>query len=204
MPADSQGDPCQHWAPLLRHQPGLDACWGCWVKWCCAALSRAEGAWAGSQMVPCLVLYGAGSGVLACILGAAASSSWADPAEQPVPLRSAPSPALAPGPPCFLAPFCPRPLPAASRSRHFAGCLQTSPDRSCWVCGTSGEEYQDEGGKSMRANCGGRVGAAAQSIWKELVPSALWAALELGEGSADWGARGAASRGRGRCGGAGR
>ena len=68
----------------------------------------------------------AGSGVLACVLGAAASSSWADPAEQPVPLRSAPSPVLAPGPPCFLAPFCPRPLPGASRSSRFAGCLQMS------------------------------------------------------------------------------
>lgn len=35
----------------------------------------------------------------------------------------------------------------------------------------------------MRAKCGGRVGAAGRSVWKELVPSALCAALELGEGS---------------------
>lgn len=43
-------------------------------------------------------------GVLAHVLGAAASSGWVDPVEQLVPLCSAPPLALAPGPPCFLAP----------------------------------------------------------------------------------------------------
>lgn len=158
MPDNSQGDPCQHWAPLLHPQPGLAACSGCWVKRCCA---RAEGAWAGSQMVPCSGLHRAGSGVLAHVLAAAASSSWADPAKQPVPLRSAPSPALAPGPPCFLAHFCPRPLPRASWSRHFAGCLQTSPGRSCRHPGKLSRprdmappEHQDGGDRSIRAKCG--------------------------------------------------
>lgn len=184
MPADSQGRPL----PALSCPPS--PAWPGLLGEMVLCRSRAEGAWAGSQTVPCVGLYCAGSGVLACILGAAASSSWADPAEQPVPLHSV----LAPGPLRFLAPFCPCPLPGASWSGRFAGCLQMSPDRSCHHPGkTSGPGDVASPGRSagMREAKASEpsvgvvycVGAAGWGVWRDLVLSALHAALELGEES---------------------
>lgn len=188
--ADSQGRPL----PALGSSPPSPA-WPGHLRGllgemvlCC---SRVEGAWAGSQMVPRVGLHRAGSGVLACVLGAAASSSWADPAEQPVPLRS---PVLAPGPPCFLAPFCPRPLSGASWNSCFAGCLQTSPDRSCrhprkssgpMDVAPPGRSVRMREAKALEQSVGVtyHVGAAAWGVWRDLVLSALHAAPELGEES---------------------
>lgn len=91
-------------------------------------------------------------GVLAHILGAAASSSWVDLVEQPVPLSSVPPPALAPGPPPFLAPS------VLISCLALPGAVALHPQREAVaILGRQLSPERKEGGrgKSIAAKCGG-------------------------------------------------
>lgn len=165
----------QGWAVVISLQevvvvepcpsPSIHSAAGCQRLQARTSLEGGGEFWLSSPFLACLLWHGlpqpfwegvgkpdVSPGVLAHILGAAASSSWVDPVEQPVPLSSVPPPALAPGPPPFLAPS------VLISCLALPGAVALHPQREAVaILGRLISPERKEGGrgKSIGAKCGG-------------------------------------------------